>query len=126
MFISGMCRKFSRYLSSFLLFPFDQICDTSQALSTLAGMPARHYQLFRFSPASEAVLPDNRIILLLSPTHFHSCLPLPFPFCVLEWVMGTVFACRALPISVYGAFQLFEFLYEIKLILFICIILLIL
>ena len=63
----------------------------------LAGMPVGHYQLFKLSLASEAVLPDNRIILLLSPTHFRSCPPLPFPPCVFERVMGTVFACRALP-----------------------------
>ena len=65
---------------------------TLKALSILACMPVGHYQLFKFSLASEAVLPDNRIILLLSPTHFRSCPPLPFPPCVLERVMGTVFA----------------------------------
>ena len=63
-------------------------------------MPVGHYQLFKFSLASEAVLPDNRIVLFLSPTHFRSCLPLPFPPCVLERVIGTVFARRALPASV--------------------------
>ena len=52
-------------------------------------MPVGHYQMFKFSVASEAVLPDN-----------HSCPPLPFPPCVFERVMGTVFACRALPDSV--------------------------
>ena len=46
----------------------------SYALSTLAGMTFGHYQLFKFSLASEAVLPDNRIVLA----------PLPFPPCVLE------------------------------------------
>ena len=65
--------------------------------STLAGMPIGHYQLFKFSLASEAVLPDNRIVLA---PHFCSCPPLPFPPCVLEWVMGTAFARRALPASV--------------------------
>ena len=69
-------------------------------------MPVRHYQLFKFSLVSEAVLPDNRIILLLSPTHFRSCPPLPFPPCVLERVMGTVFACRVLPASVDRALVL--------------------
>ena len=62
------------------------------ALSTLAGMPVGHYQLFRFSLAPEAVLPDNRIVLA----------PLPFPPCVLEQIMGTVFARWALPASVIG------------------------
>ena len=62
----------------------------SKALSTLAGMPIGRYQLFKFFLASEAVLPDNRIVLA----------PLPFPPCVLERVMGTVFARRALPASV--------------------------
>ena len=52
-------------------------------------MPFGHYQLFTFSLASEAVLPDNRIILA---PHFRSCPPLPFPPCVLEQVMGAVFA----------------------------------
>ena len=52
-------------------------------------MPVGRYQLFKFSVASEAVLPDN-----------HLCPPLPFPPCVLERVMGIVFACRALPNSV--------------------------
>ena len=63
-------------------------------------MPVRHYQLFKFSLASEAVLPDNHIVLLLSPTPFHLCPPLPFPPCVLKRIMGTVFAHRALPDSV--------------------------
>ena len=53
-------------------------------------MSVGHYQLFKFSLASEAVLPDNRIVLA----------PLPFPLCVLEQVMGTVFARRTLPASV--------------------------
>ena len=51
--------------------------------STQAGMPVGHYQLFTFSFASEAVLPDNRIVLA---PRFRSCLPLPLPPCV----MGTV------------------------------------
>ena len=55
-------------------------------------MSVGHYQLFKFSLASEAVLADNRIVLLLSPTHFCLCPPLLFPPCVLERVMGTVFA----------------------------------
>ena len=63
----------------------------TKALSTLAVMPVGHYQLFKFSLASEAVLPDNRIVLA---SHFRSCPPLPFPPCVLERVMGTVFARR--------------------------------
>ena len=67
----------------------------SNALSTLAGMTVGHYQLFKFSLASEAVLPDNRIVLA---PHFRSCPPLPFPPCVLERVMGTMFARRARPI----------------------------
>ena len=66
-----------------------------KTLSPLAGMPVGQYQLFTFPLASEAVLPDNRIVLLLSPTHFRSYPPLPFPPCVLERVMGTVFAKRA-------------------------------
>ena len=52
-------------------------------------MPVGKYQLFKFSLAPEAVLPDNRIVLA----------PLPFPPCVLEQVMGTMFAHRALPAS---------------------------
>ena len=67
----------------------------SKALSTRAGMPVGHCQLFTFFLASEAVLPDNPIVLAL---HFRSCPPLPFPPCVLEPVMGTVFARRARPI----------------------------
>ena len=55
-------------------------------------MPVGHYQLFKFSLASEEVLPNNHIVLA---PHFHSCPPLPFPPCVLEQVMGTVFACQA-------------------------------
>ena len=58
-------------------------------------MPVGYYQLFKFSLASEAVIPDYRIILA---PHFRSCPPLPFPPCVLEWVMGIVFARRARPI----------------------------
>ena len=58
-------------------------------------MPVGHYQLFKFSLASEAVLPDNRIVL--APP-FGSCPPLPFPPCALEGIMGTVFARRAHPI----------------------------
>ena len=78
---------------------------SSKALSTLAGMPVRHYQLFKFSLASEVVLPDNCIVLLLSPTHFRSCPPLPFPPCLLERVMGTAFVRRALPASVDRAVE---------------------
>ena len=59
-----------------------------------------HYQLFKFSLASEAVLPDNHIVLLLSPTQFRSYPPLPFPPYVLERVMGAVFARQVLPASV--------------------------
>ena len=80
---------FEKFIVFFFSFFFN--ADT-KALSTRAGMPVGHYQLFRFSFASEAVLPDNRIVLA---PRFRSCLPLPFPPCVLEWVMGTVFAHRA-------------------------------
>ena len=34
----------------------------SKTLSTLAGIPVGHYELFKFSLASEAVLPDNCIV----------------------------------------------------------------
>ena len=54
----------------------------TKALSTLAGMPVRHYQLFRFSLASEAVLPDNRIV---------SATPLP-TLCI-----GTVYGNSVCP-----------------------------
>ena len=74
--------------------------ENSKTLSTLAGMPVGHYQLFKFSFASEVVLPDNRIFLLLSPTHFRLCPPLPFAPCVLERVMGTMFVRLALPANV--------------------------
>ena len=57
-------------------------------------MPVGHYQLFRFSLASEAVLPDNCIV---SAT--------PLPPCVLERVMGTVFAQRACPLVWTGLKQ---------------------
>ena len=72
-------------------------------MSTLAGMPVGHYQLFEFSLTSEAVLPDNFIVLA---PHFRSCLPPTFPPCVLERVMGTVFARRALPASVDKALDI--------------------
>ena len=65
-------------------------------------MPVGHYQLFKFSLTSESVLPDNRIVLLLPPTHFRSCPPFPSPPCVLKRVMGTVFAHWALPAIVHG------------------------
>ena len=42
----------------------------SKALSTLAGMPVRHYQLFIFYLASEALLPDNHIVLAPHATPF--------------------------------------------------------
>ena len=76
-------------------FSEERACDATKALSTRAGMPVGHYQLFTFSLASEAVLPDNRIIMA---PHFRSCPPLPFPLCVLERDMGTVFARRRCPI----------------------------
>ena len=57
-------------------------------------MPVGHYQLFKFSLASEAVLPDNRTVAV---THLSTC--------VLERVMGTVFARRALPASVDRAVE---------------------
>ena len=41
----------------------------SKALSARAGMPVGHYQLFRFSLAFEAVLPDN-LIVSATPSHF--------------------------------------------------------
>ena len=52
-------------------------------------MPVWHYQPFTFYLAFEAALPGHRIILA---PHFCSCPPLLFPPCVLEPVMGTVFA----------------------------------
>ena len=76
---------------------------TPKALSTLAGMPVGHYQLFKFSLASEPVLSDNRIVLA---PHFRLRPPVPFPPCVLERVMGTLFARQALPASVDRALQL--------------------
>ena len=85
----GATRTKERFVEDVIL---DKTC---QALSTLAGMPVRHYQLFKFSIASEAVLPDNRIVLA----------PLTFASCVLERVMGTVFARRALPASVDRALE---------------------
>ena len=47
-----------------------------KALSTRAGMPVGHYQLFRFSLASEAVLPDNHIVpALCIGRGYGKCLP---------------------------------------------------
>ena len=66
----------------------------TKALSTLVGMPVGHYQLFKFSLGSEAMLPDNRKVLLLTPTHSPSHLVywngfwvqcLPIGHCPLLW-----------------------------------------
>ena len=52
-------------------------------------MPVGHFQPFRFSLASEAVLPDTFIM--------HAT---PLPTCVLELVRGTVSARQAILNSV--------------------------
>ena len=76
-----------KYFNAWKPLPIYSTCDPPKAPSTVAGMPVGHYQLSKFSLTSEAVFPDNHIVLA---PHFRSCLPLPFPPCVLERVMGTV------------------------------------
>ena len=59
-----------------------------KALSTLAGLAVGHYQLLKFSLLKHCY----QIIAFYYFHHFSSCPPLPFPPCLLERVMGTVFA----------------------------------
>ena len=58
------------------------------------GIPVGHHQLFKFSLASEVVLPDNRIVPAT-----------PLPTLGIGRVMGTVFVHWALPTSVDRAYE---------------------